>query len=521
MHARLIDALRNPGVYPHPAGEVELIETHISWVLLAGEFVYKLKKPLDLGFLDFSTLGQRRFYCQEEIRLNRRTAPDIYLDVVGIGGTPECPSLDDNENPVEYAVRMRRFDVDAGFDHLLADGRLEHDHIIDLARQLAHLHRIAERASPDSAFGDFESVADPMRDNFKVLIDKLDHGSSGDRLAALERWTDNQLERLAPLIEQRRREGWIRECHGDAHLGNVALIDGHATLFDCIEFSEELRWIDVVCDLAFTAMDLRDRGAPGFGWLLLDEYLARSGDYQGIRLLPFYMVYRALVRAKVNAFRLDDEDADRAAVLEDIEGYLALAEEISAESRPAVVITMGMSGSGKSWLARRLVEHAGLVRMRSDVERKRLHGLDPEDSSGSDLDADLYSAEATERTYRHLAGLIEPLLRAGIPALIDAACLKQWQRMLFRDLARDRKVPFAIVHCHADQSVLEQRIEQRSEAGDDPSEAGLDVLAHQKQTLEALDESERAVALYLDTGEPDSTRRAADWIKTRLEGTGA
>lgn len=517
MHTKLIDALRSPDAYPHAVDEVELMETHISWVLLAGEFVYKLKKPLDLGFLDFSTLEKRRFYCEEEIRLNRRTAPDIYLDVIEICGNPEEPVLGHDGDPIEYAVRMRRFDVEAGFDHLLADGRLDHDHVLDLGRQLARLHRIAEIASPDEGFGDRASVADPMRDNFSALGDMLKGESARHRLPALKRWTEDQLGRLAPMIDKRLRAGWIRECHGDAHLGNVALIDGRATLFDCIEFSEALRWIDTVSDLAFTVMDLRDRGAPGFAWLLLDEYLARSGDYEGIRLLPLYMVYRALVRAKVNAFRLEDEDADRTEVLEEIDGYLALAERISGEQRGAVIITMGVSGSGKSWLARRLVAHAGLVRMRSDIERKRLHGLDPDDSSNSAVGDDLYSAEATERTYRHLAGLVEPLLQAGIPALVDAACLKRWQRNIFRDLAHERGVPFAIVHCDAEQAVLEQRIEQRDEAGDDPSEAGLEVLAHQQDTMEPLEESELADALSLDTGAPDSTRRAAAWIEARLD----
>jgi len=516
MHAKLIDALRRPDVYPHAVDEVDLIETHISWVLLAGDFVYKIKKPLDLGFLDFSTLDKRRFYCEEEIRLNRRTAPAIYLDAVAICGSPESPSFQRDGDPIEYAVRMRRFDVAAGFDHLLADGRLEPDHVLDLGRRLARLHRIAGTASSDRDFGNFASVADPMRDNFRVLDDLLGDGPSARPLNALRKWTERRLEQLRSLIEKRRRDGRIRECHGDAHLGNVALIDGRATLFDCIEFHEDLRWIDVVSDLAFTVMDLRDRGASGFAWLLLDEYLARSGDYQGIELLPLYAVYRALVRAKVNAFRLEDEDTDRTGVLEDIDGYLSLAERISGEQRAAVVITMGVSGSGKSWLARRLVERAGLIRMRTDIERKRLHGLDPEDSSDSGVGADLYSQDATERTYRHMVELAEPLLRAGIPALIDAACLEQWQRRLFSDLAREHDVPFGIVHCHADQTVLERRIEQRDQAGDDPSEAGLEVLAHQQRNMEPLDDAEHADALSLDTGAADSTGRATRWIEARL-----
>ena len=515
MNRQLIEALCDAQLYRHPVETVETIETHISWVLLAGEFVYKIKKPLDLGFLDFSTLEKRRFYCQEEIRLNRRTAPELYLEVVAIGGTPENPVLDSEGEAIEFAVRMRRFDTQAGFDRLLADNRLEHEHIIDLGYRLAELHRIAEVAPPDSRFGTFDDVADPMRDNFTDL-ERMLADDRRSRLSELNQWSERELKHLTPLLETRQREGFTRECHGDAHLGNVALIDNRATLFDCIEFSEDLRWIDVISDLAFTVMDLHDRGAPGFAWLLLDEYLARSGDYGGVRLLPLYMVYRALVRAKVNAFRLDDDNADQRNVLSQIDDYLGLAETISREHRPAVLITMGVSGSGKSWLARRLVERAGLVRMRSDVERKRLHGLAPDAASDSGLGTDLYSKAATERTYRHLAELVRPVLCAGIPVLIDAACLKRWQRELFQRLAEDLDVNFAVIQCDADDDVLRDRIRQREQAGDDPSEAGLEVLAHQQETLDPLDDRESGFALCLDTAAPDSTARAVEWLQARL-----
>ncbi|MEX2497603.1 MAG: AAA family ATPase [Wenzhouxiangellaceae bacterium] len=517
MHKKLISALQKPEAYSHAVDEVELIETHISWVLLAGDFVYKIKKPLDLGFLDFSTLEKRRFFCAEEIRLNKRTAPELYLEAITIGGTPEQPVLEAEGEAIEYAVKMRRFDTRAGFDHLLADGRLEHAHITGLGRRLAELHRIAEVAPPDSRFGSFDDVAGPMRDNFDDLGRMLNSETASKRLDDLNRWTERQLEHLTPLLEKRQGDGFTRECHGDAHLGNVALVDGRATLFDCIEFSEDLRWIDVICDLAFTVMDLRDRGAPGYAWLLLDEYLAHSGDYEGVQLLPIYMVYRALVRAKVNAYRLDDDDADRREVLTQIDGYLELAEALSREYLPAVLITMGVSGSGKSWLARRLVERVGLVRMRSDVERKRLHGLDPQAASDSGLETELYSNEATEHTYRHLAELARPLIAAGIPVMIDAACLKQWQRVVFRELAEALDATFAIIQCHAAEDVLRDRIRGREQAGDDPSEAGLEVLAHQQRTLEPLDKEERGFTLRLDTAAADSTEHAAGWIRQRLD----
>lgn len=513
MQAPMIEALCHPDCYPHTVDAVDLVETHISWVLLAGDTVYKIKKPLDLGFLDFSTLEKRRFFCEEEVRLNQRTAPDLYLDVVPIRGTPEKPSPGGPGEILDYAVRMRRFDADAGFDHLLEQQRLTRQHVIDLARQLAGLHHIAGIAGPGSDYGNFHSVTQPVRDNFTDLAKSLHDRPIADGLDALQDWTEAQLVQLAPLIEARQRDGFIRECHGDAHLGNVALIDGRATLFDCVEFSSDLRWIDLMSDLAFAVMDLHSRGEPRLAWLLLDEYLATTGDYAGVRLLPLYLVHRALVRAKVTALRLEDPHADRDTLLGEVAKYLSLASRISSEHRPAIVITVGLSGSGKSWLAGQLVEHAGLVRVRSDVERKRLHGLDPQERSDSGIDADLYSAQATERTYRHIARAARALVDAGMPALIDAACLKRWQRDRFRELAAQLAVPFGILQCHADEPLLRRRLLAREATGSDPSDAGLAVLAHQLQTLEPLAKCEEGATRRFDTAS-DCVDEAADWIRT-------
>ncbi|MEQ8516718.1 MAG: AAA family ATPase, partial [Chromatocurvus sp.] len=279
--------------------------------------------------------------------------------------------------------------------------------------------------------------------------------------------------------------------------------------------SSELRWIDLMSDLAFAVMDLRSRGEPGFAWLLLDEYLAATGDYDGLRLLPLYMVYRALVRAKVTALRLEDADADRKSLLEEVAQYLKLAVEISDEHRPAIMITAGLSGSGKSWLAQQMVERVGLVRVRSDIERKRLHGLRQDDDSGAGIGTDLYSSEATRRTYDHLVHSARSLLDAGMPALIDAACLKHWQRSLFGNLAAERGVPFGILHCQAQDAVLRRRILARETAGNDASEAGVAVLEHQQQSLESLDAAEQTHALDVDTaGHPVAT--AADWLRARI-----
>ncbi len=514
MQTPLIDALQHPQRYPHRVDRVELVETHISWVLLAGDRVYKLKKPLDLGFLDFSTLKKRKFFCEEEVRLNKRTAPDLYLDVVAIRGTAENPRLDGTGDIIEYAVRMRRFDAGAGFDHLLSRHRLQRKHIIDLGKKLADLHRIADIAGAGSDFGTVRATAEPMRDNFTDLAGTLGDAPVATGLTPLQAWTEAELARLTPILRQRHRDGFIRECHGDAHLGNVALINGEVTLFDCVEFSSELRWIDLMSDVAFTVMDLHRRGEPGFAWLMLDHYLAATGDYRGLQLLPLYMVHRALVRAKVTALRLGDPDANHRALLEDVGHYVELARKTSLEKRPAIIITTGLSGSGKSWLAQQLVEHVGMVRLRSDVERKRLHGVSQPERGHAAVDDGLYSAEATERTYRYLADTAQALIDAGIPCLIDAACLKHWQRQVFRELTRKSGVPFGILHCHAASTELEQRLLAREAAGDDPSEAGLAVLAHQQQTAEPLSSQERSHALMINTAsDSDGVARAARWIR--------
>ncbi len=525
MRNTLIQSLLRPepwaDVSNDPVEAVELIETHASWILLAGDTALKIKKPVDFGFLDFSTLQRRRHFCEEEIRLNRRSAPMLYRDVVAITGTPEAPrivaSVDDNDGRsktqvIEYAVRMHRFDPEAGFDRLLAANQLSSADIDDLARQLAGLHRGSAIAPPDGRYGTWRAVAEPMLDNFASLAAHIDD----PRLSALRRWTIDQLHRLNPVIEQRLHQGFVRECHGDAHLGNVARIDGRATLFDCIEFNPEFRWTDVVCDLAFTVMDLRDRGSGALAWRLLDVWLAASGDYDGLRLLPLYTVYRAMVRAKVQALRLAEDDIDRAAVLAQVGAYLDLAERIRDEQRPALLITHGLSGSGKSWLAERLVPKCGLIRIRSDVERKRLHGLDPHSRSGARLDAGIYSAEAGRRTYQRLMELARPALETGIPVLIDATFLKQAQREPFAELARARGVPFAILECRADPATLTQRVEARARSGNDPSDADLSVLENQQTTAEALTSSEKPSALTIDTAQTDAVERAAAWIRAML-----
>ena len=465
-----------------------VIETHISYVLLDGTFAYKIKKAVNLDFLDFTTLPARRFYCAEELRLNRRLAPSLYLGVVPITGTEDAPVLDGHGTAIEYAVKMRQFDQDGLLSRVLARGELTPARVDEIAAAVASFHGRAARAAPDAPFGRPAGVMRPVRQNFVQMLAAV--GPAGDRaqLEQLFAWTEAEAERLTPVFEQRNREGFVRECHGDLHLGNIALVDGAATLFDCIEFSPSMRWIDVMSDVGFLVMDLRDHCRPGHAARLLSAYLETTGDYAGLAVLRFYVVYRALVRAKIACLRIaQTEDAgERGRLLDEYRTYLALATAETSPAHRGIVITHGVTGSGKTTRAREVVESAGAVRIRSDVERKRLAGLDAGARTGSAVGGGVYTDDASRHTYLRLAALAGEIVTAGYPVVVDAAFLERWQRDLLRRTAAGLHVPFAILDCTAPEPVLRARVRQRLEDGRDASEATIDVLEHQLATAEPL-----------------------------------
>ncbi|WP_127477041.1 AAA family ATPase [Sulfurivermis fontis] len=486
---------------------VQLLETHISWLLLAGEHAYKLKKPLDLGFLDYSTLERRRRFCEEEVRLNRRTAPQIYLTAVPVTGTLDSPCFGGEGPILEYAVQMRRFPPGRLLDDLLHAGRLTPPLIDTLAHNVADFHAAAARVDPASPWGTPEAAWQPVRENFEQIAPRLSDAAQRAEMQRLAVWAAGEKERLTPLLAQRRANGHIRECHGDLHLGNIVLLAGQPCPFDGIEFNDGLRWIDTISDSAFLMMDLRARGRSDYAWRFLDAYLQHSGDYAALPLLPWYLSYRAMVRAKVAAIRASqagDDTALRQQAAGDIAAYLQLAAAYAVPRQPFLVITRGLSGSGKTRHSQALLEQLGLVRLRSDVERKRLFGLTATARSGSGVDGGIYTAQASEQTYAHLAATAEMMLQSGQPVLIDATFLRRAQRVLFRQLAERLGLPFLIVEFHASEAELRRRIEQRSARGKDASEAGLAVLERQIASQEPLGEDERLRAIRVDTGQNDA-----------------
>ena len=521
---RLIQSLQMGKGFYHPVSSIQKLETHISLILLTGEFAYKIKKPLDLGFLDFTTLEKRQYFCQEELRLNRRLAPELYLDVVKITGSPEQPVIGGEGEAIEYAVKMRQFNQESMADQVLARGGFTIEHIDVLAKGVAVFHGAAEVAGPGVRFGNPDSVLDPAIQNFDQIGYLIENRADLDRLARLKQWTEQSFNQRLADFTARKENGFIRECHGDMHLGNIVVVEDTPILFDCIEFSEDFRWIDVMSEVAFLMMDLIDRQRSDLAWRFLNTYLEYTGDFEGLGLLTFYLVYRGMVRAKIAAIRgsqkgIDGDELHRN--MESFRKYLSLAESFIQPASPVVIIMHGLSGSGKSTLAANLAGVLPAVRVRSDVERKRLFGLAPLDESKSGINAGIYTGDATAVTYQRLADILKMIVGAGFSGIADATFLKQNQRQKLIDTAVYLKVPYVILSAAAPVNLLRDRVQQRKQAGADAAEADIAVLERQLQSQEFLTPKESNHEVVVDTSLPMDTGTIFELIMQRIGIEGA
>jgi len=486
------------------ANACNIVETHISWVLLTDQYVYKIKKPVNFGFLDFSTLEKRRFCCTEELRLNRRLAADLYLEVVPITGTPQHPKIGGAGAAIEYAVKMIRFPSGQLLSEHAGRGQLGTDEIDQLADSVADFHETSEQTDENSPYGDSANINHWFVENFDHIRPLLIDDDQKQQLQRIQQWGDSEWRKQAGLMQLRRQQGSVRECHGDLHLGNMTLINGKVTLFDCIEFNPLLRWIDVISEVAFLFIDLLHFGFDRHAYRFLNRYLQHTGDYQGLALLRYYLVYRALVRAKVSLLRMAQQPDDNAVAKQARCEYAVFADlaERFTQRRPIVlIITHGYSGSGKSTMAAQLAEKIGAFQIRSDIERKRLFGYRALVQTGSGIDNGLYTQEVSLKTYQHLKELAKTVLDAGFPVIIDAAFLKTRQRDPFRQLAADCGVPFHIITFQASDQELCRRIKQRQE---DASEATVAVLHHQQQSAQPLSEQEQSGAIPINTESDDA-----------------
>ena len=501
-----IKSMLKPEVYNHPAKNIELIETHISWVILTGYFAYKIKKPVDFGFLDFSTLEKRHNFCAQEVELNRKLAAAIYLDVVAITGTADKPRISGSGSVFEYAVKMTQFPQSAQLDNKLAAGELKLEHMDAIAHMVADFHQTTDVADETMDYGNKEMVYQPVEENFRQINEHLDTEHYTDKLTALSQWSKSEFTKQQTVFTQRKADGFIRQCHGDMHLRNLVWLDNKPMAFDCIEFNPKLSWIDVISEIAFLIMDLQHRYQHQLANRFLNSYLEVTGDYAGLSVLPYYLCYRALVRAKVASLRLEQKsitEKEREQTLTEFESYLELATAYAQRQPAKLIIMRGLSASGKSTVSQQLLETLGAIRIRSDVERKRLFGIDSTNNVSSDItpseiDSGIYSAQASLQTYKKLAELASEIICAGYSVIVDAAFLKHEQREPFQLLASRLGVPYIILEVTAPSDVLRQRIIKRK---NDVSDADLAVLEHQLTSWQALKKDEINSAISINTTE--------------------
>jgi aminoglycoside phosphotransferase family enzyme/predicted kinase len=475
--AALIEALSEPSAYSHPVGGVDVRHTHISVVFLADNYAYKIKKPLELGFLDFSTLEKRRHFCAEEVRLNRRLAPTVYLGVVPVTRNGTNVRMEAEGEVVEWAVKMQRLPEEATLQSRLRRGEVGPELVEALARKVAHFHAHAEAGDHISVFGRFEAVARNTHENFEQATPQVGTTISGAVYERLRSLTEEALSCLRPLIERRCNRGVPRDTHGDLHLDHVYLFPDRKppddlVVIDCIEFNERFRFADPVADMAFLAMDLSFQGRPDLARVLFESYFRASGDGEGRTLLPFYTAYRAAVRGKVEGFELSETEipeAERAAALARARAHwlLALGELEGSNRRPCLVLVGGLPGTGKSTLARGLAEQAGFCLIRSDVVRKELAGLRDSGQMSAYFGEGIYSAEWTERTYAECLRRAEALLFEGKRVLVDASFREEKRRRTFLEAATGWGVPGVLLLCKADAETVRARLQgRRNDASD-------------------------------------------------------
>ncbi|WP_245916040.1 AAA family ATPase [Merismopedia glauca] len=493
----LIEQMQQPDFYPHPVVEpIQLMQTHISYVLLTGEFVYKIKKPVNFGFLNYSTLELRSQFCQEEIRLNQRGAAELYLEVVSITQKGDKYQLNGTVEVVEYAVKMRQFSQETLFSHLLEEAKITPELITELGLTIAQFHAKAATNEYISSFGKVAQVKAVVDDNYQYTEKYIGIAQSQSQYTETKAFTDNFFATNQELFASRIANGYIRECHGDLHLRNICLgSNNRILLFDCIEFNEEFRFADVMYDVAFVVMDLDAKKRRDLGNIFLNTYIEQTGDWSGIELLPLYLCRQAYVRAKVASFLLSDRtisDAEKQDATQTAANYYKLAWEYTQPQTGKLILMSGVSGSGKSTVAKQLAPQINAIHVRSDAVRKHLAVIPLTDKGGKDL----YTPEMTDRTYGKLLDIGIRLANQGFKVILDAKYDRQALRSEVITQAQPHHIPIQIIHCTAPEEIIRERLKLRH---GDISDATVDLLSSQLANAEPFTETEMVYVTDVDT----------------------
>jgi len=514
MLPELVKALLKPAAYPEAVGKIELMQTQMSFVFLTDEFVYKVKKPVDLGYLDYTTLDKRQFFCQKEVELNRRLCPEIYLGVVPITRDKGAFVIGGRGEAIEYAVKMRRLPQQKMLNVLLANDRVTAEMITGVARKLAAFHQKAETNAEICAFGGIKAITGNTDENFTQTGKYIGRTISKDSYQHIKEYTDSFIEKNTPLFKKRIKEGRIRDCHGDLHAAHICFADG-ICIYDCIEFNDRFRYCDVASEMAFLAMDLDHYGRADLSRSLIKAYVAGSQDKELLKLLAFYKGYRAYVRGKVESFKLDDpyiSTGEKKKTRDIAASYFDLARAYT-RARPALFITVGLVGTGKSTLAQALAKRLGLVVVASDVTRKELAGIPVTEHRFEEFDGGIYSAELSRQTYDKMFSKAGAILREGGSVVLDASFIRAEERLKARRLAEENGADFFIIECRLDEANIKKRLERRLERGS-ISDGRWEIYRPQKEAFETVKEAAPPKHAIIDTSKSleENIRKILDKI---------
>ncbi|MBI4949747.1 MAG: AAA family ATPase [Deltaproteobacteria bacterium] len=488
----IIDALLLPTAFPEASGTITLVQTHVSYLIFTDKFVYKIKKPVDFGFLDFTTLEKRRCFSEEEVRLNSRLAPGVYLKVVKIVSVKGEIKIEGVGEAIEYAVKMKRLPEGSMLKRALEKGEVLEEVIRRVAQRVATFHAGAETTGHIASFGLPEFVSKNASENFTQtgpFVGRIITGALHERLKS---WTEGFIEANGGLLRARAGNGFVRDCHGDIHTDHISIADG-INIIDCIEFNERFRYADIVADAAFLSMDLDYLNRRDLSRAFDDEYFRATEDAEGRRLLDFYKCYRACVRGKVEGFKSTEQEVpkdERLSSALSARYHFHLAGLYASEWRPTVVILRGLSGAGKSTLAREIADVTNLVILSTDNIRKELAGLKTTEKAPSRFGGGIYSTEFTERTYKEMIARAASLLEEGRSVILDATFSKARHVDAARMAALKAGARAYIIECAAKDDVVKGRLLKRDAEcavkGIPVSDAGWEVYLKQKEACEAV-----------------------------------
>ena len=502
----LIEQMQQAEFYAHSTVEsIELVQTHISYVFLTGDYAYKLKKAVNFGFLDFSSLEARQHFLQEEIRMNTAIAPELYLEVLPITQAGDKYILGGAGEAVEYVLKMRQFPQENLFINLFAAGKLSIEHMEELGKIVAQFHSQAETNDYIRSFGTVAKIREAFDENYQQTEKYIDIAQTQQQFDETKAYTDKFFAEREELFQTRQQKNKIKECHGDLHLKNICWWQDKIQLFDRIEFNEPFRFVDVMYDVAFAVMDLEAKNSQEFANAFLNTYLEQTGDWLGLQVLPLYLSRQAYVRAKVTSFLLDDAgipDTVKQEAAKTAADYYQQAWTYTQHQEGKIILMSGLSGAGKTTVAKEIARKINAIHIRSDAVRKHLAGIPLQEKGGDDI----YSGEMSHKTYGKMLELGILLANIGFSVILDAKYDRVALRQQAIATAGANNIPLQIVNCTAPLETLRDRLDSRS---GDISDATAELLSRQKAEAEGFTAEEKTYVITIDTSK-------ADWQKTLL-----